>query len=150
MPFCANCGSPVEGRFCAKCGAAADVGLPPPPPPPPPVPGAAGMTDNVASAACYVLGAVTGVILLLLEPYNRNRTVRFHAFQSIFLTVAWIVFWSLVRVLFRFLGFFGFFSLSSVISLAFFVLWVYLILSAYQGKRVVLPFIGPMAEQQVR
>jgi glycosyltransferase involved in cell wall biosynthesis len=22
MPFCANCGSPVEGRFCPSCGAA--------------------------------------------------------------------------------------------------------------------------------
>jgi uncharacterized membrane protein len=148
MPFCANCGSAVEGRYCPKCGTAVDAGLPPPPPGPPPLAGPAGMTDNVAAAACYVLGAVTGVIMLLLAPYNRNRTIRFHAFQSIFLTVAWIVFWSLVRVVFSFLGFFSFYSLSSLVSLAFFVLWVYLIISAYQGKKVVLPVIGRMAEQQ--
>src|SRR2546422_1555811 len=27
---------------------------------------------------------VTGILFLLLEPYKRNRRVRFHAFQSIF------------------------------------------------------------------
>ena len=91
-------GSQVEGRFCAKCGAAVGAGpaSPPPPqsppltsyPPPVPPPGAAGMTDNAASALCYALGIITGVLFLVLPPYNQNRTVRFHAFQSIFLFVA--------------------------------------------------------------
>src|ERR1700761_2283873 len=104
MAFCASCGSQVEGRFCAKCGATVGAGpanLPPQPPPqpqpgasyPPPVPPAslAGMTDNAASALCYSLWLVTGVLFLLLAPYNQNRTVRFHAFQSIFLSVAVII-----------------------------------------------------------
>ena len=47
------------------------------------------MTDNVASALCYLLGLITGIIFLVLTPYNRNPVVRFHAFQSIFLNVAW-------------------------------------------------------------
>ncbi|MCC7105154.1 MAG: hypothetical protein IT307_08440, partial [Chloroflexi bacterium] len=49
-----------------------------------------GLQPNVAAALSYVLGIVTGVIFVLIE---RDRFVRFHAFQCIFLTVAWIVFW---------------------------------------------------------
>src|SRR5215472_15884771 len=103
MPFCASCGSQVEGRFCAKCGAPVGEGpgpaTPPPQAPPgaavypPPVPpaSAAAMTDNAASALCYALRLITGVLVLLIAPYNQNGTVRFHAFQSIFLTVAVLI-----------------------------------------------------------
>ena len=46
------------------------------------------MTDNIASALCYVMGLLTGILFLVLEPYNKNKTIRFHAFQSIFFNVA--------------------------------------------------------------
>src|SRR5690242_11310682 len=99
MPFCATCGSSVEGRFCAKCGApvGAPAGAAPAAGPAMssgavPV-GAAGLTDNAASALCYVLGLVTGILFLVMAPYSQIRTVRFHAFQSIFLNVAWIAVW---------------------------------------------------------
>ncbi len=53
------------------------------------------MSENVASALCYFGGVVTGIIFLILAPYNQNKLVRFHAFQSIFLfvglTALWIV-----------------------------------------------------------
>jgi uncharacterized membrane protein len=144
MPFCANCGVAVEGQFCARCGAPIGGGLPPVPPPG----SAAGLTDNAAAALCYVAGAVTGIVFLVLAPYNQNRLIRFHAFQSIFLTVAWILFWTLANIVFSILGVFRLFMLSPLIGLAGFILWIYLIASAYQGKKVVLPFIGPLAAQQ--
>jgi hypothetical protein len=82
MTFCQNCGSPVEGRFCAKCGAATgqDAGASSPPP------GAdfKTMSTNVASALCYV-PLLGGIVFLLMEPYNRNKLIRFHAFQALFL-----------------------------------------------------------------
>ena len=49
------------------------------------------MADNVASTLCYVLGLITGILFLVLPPYNKNPVIRFHAFQSIFLHVACIV-----------------------------------------------------------
>ena len=49
-----------------------------------------GLAPNVAGALSYVLGLVTGILFVLLE---RDRFVRFHAFQSILVSVAWIVFW---------------------------------------------------------
>jgi uncharacterized membrane protein len=170
MPFCANCGAPVEGRFCAKCGAVVAAGGPPagagdpgamPPPPsaavpppaagpmaPPPLPASAGMADNVASTLCYVLGFITGIIFLLIEPYNRNRTIRFHAFQSIFLSVAAIAIRIVLLFLLTSLRLWDFFLFSTLISLAFFALWIFMLISTYQGKTIVLPVIGPLAQQQ--
>src|SRR5581483_3143544 len=119
---------------------------------PPPMASSAGMADNVASTLCYVLGFITGIIFLVLEPYNRNKVVRFHAFQSIFLSVAAFVIrfglGILFSAMFSFSGFFMVFGLLSLISLAFFILWLYLLISTYQGKTVVLPIIGPLAQGQ--
>lgn len=156
MAFCAMCGAPVEGRFCAKCGspvAAAPPpgGMAPPPPAQMQMQAAAPMADNVAATLCYVLGLVTGIIFLVLAPYNRNPIIRFHAFQSIFLHVACIVFWIAVRIIMLdILHMYFLFFLTSLIWLAFFLLWIVLLLQTYQGKTIVLPVIGPLAQQQAR
>ena len=164
MAFCASCGSQVEGKFCAKCGAtvqAPPAGGPPPgygaPPPSgyagPPA-ASAGMSDNVASLLCYLVGFITGILFLVIEPYNKNRAIRFHAFQSIFLNVAWIAVYIVFGILttallamslsmFALLG-----LLHLVLNLAFLVLWIYLMVAAYQGKQVELPLIGPLARKQ--
>ena len=78
MPFCATCGAAVEGQFCAKCGSR--VGAAPSAASGPAMQASGTMTDNVASALCYVLGLITGILFLVLPPYNRNRSIRFHAF----------------------------------------------------------------------
>jgi uncharacterized membrane protein len=160
MPFCASCGTQVEGKFCPKCGAAIVAGGATPPPPP--LPGtyaapvaSAPMAENVASTLCYVLGLITGIIFLVLEPYSKNRTVRFHAFQSIFLNVAIIVieiaFSIVFGIMLRITGFFGFFGIFfPIFWLALLALWLYLLLSTYQGKTIVLPIIGPLAQKQAQ
>lgn len=157
MPFCATCGAPVEGRFCAKCGSAVAAAAPGPglaAAQYQPMPAAGGMTDNIASALCYVLGFITGIIFLVIPPYNQNRTVRFHAFQSIFLNVALIALEIALSIVFNILAhLLGFLVLLGavvfpVIGLGCFVLWVYLIVSAYQGKMVVIPVVGPLAQKQ--
>src|SRR5579863_5438287 len=111
MAFCSNCGAEVQGKFCAKCGTpvsaaaappssgpppeppGASTAAPPPPasaplPPPAAPPQAAGLDENMACALCYLLGLLTGILFLVLEPYNKNRLIRFHAFQAIFFNVA--------------------------------------------------------------
>lgn len=173
MPFCANCGAQTEGRFCAKCGApvgapagpaagAPASGVPPvgsPPPPPPmmnavPPPANVGMAQNVASALCYVLGLITGILFLVLEPYSRDRVVRFHAFQSIFLHLAfivcWIVFSIVMGMMMHIVGFFLGAILWPLFGLFCLGVWLYMMLSAYQGKTIVLPFIGQLAQQQAQ
>jgi uncharacterized membrane protein len=113
---------------------------------------AAGMTDNAASALCYVPILITGILFLVLAPYNQNKTIRFHAFQSIFLTIAWIVvsivFSIVVELVFGVFGMYRVYYLTRLIWLLFIILFAYLGLSAYQGKTVVLPVIGPIAQGQ--
>jgi uncharacterized membrane protein len=38
--------------------------------------------------------------------------------------------------------------LHLLVGLAFFGLWIYMMISAYQGKQVELPVIGPLARKQ--
>jgi uncharacterized membrane protein len=150
MAFCPSCGSQVDGRFCAKCGAAVNVaGDPGPAVPPSPSAAAApvGLTDNVACALCYVLGLITGILFLVLAPYNQNRKIRFHAFQSIFLHVAAIIVWILFLFVSAISGGMLIF-ITPIIWLGFFVLWIVMIIKAYQDQKLVLPIIGPLAEKQ--
>jgi uncharacterized membrane protein len=110
------------------------------------------MAENAASALCYVLGLITGILFLVLEPYNKNRTVRFHAFQSIFLNIAVIVIAIAIGIFDSLIGHIMGFWLSAIIGLLFdlalFVLWIYMIVTTYQGRTTVLPIIGPLAQQQ--
>jgi len=162
MPFCASCGTQVDGKFCPKCGAAIVAGgAAPPPQPTPSAPGtyvaapvSAPMADNVAGTLCYVLGLITGIVFLVLEPYSKNRTIRFHAFQSIFLNVAIIAIDIVAVIVFRIMveviGFLAilFAIFWPIFGLGCLALWLYLLISTYQGKTVVLPVIGPYARQQ--
>ncbi|MHB1004674.1 MAG: DUF4870 domain-containing protein [Chloroflexota bacterium] len=112
-----------------------------------------GLTPNVAGALCYVLGFITGIIFLMME---KDRFVRFHAYQSILLSAAWVVFWIAFTILSTILGmipFLGFIVvvigllLSLGLGLGGFVLFVILIVRAYQGQTWKLPYIGAMAER---
>jgi uncharacterized membrane protein len=156
MPFCSNCGAEVKGNFCAKCGApmaGPAGGTATPPPPPVPMPQV--LTDNVAAALCYLLGLLTGILFLILAPYSQNRAIRFHAFQSIFLNVAWIAVFialSIVSMALLPIPFVG--AILSMLlhlgaHLGFFILWPMLMYKAYNNERWVLPVIGPLAEKQV-
>ena len=138
MAVCRNCGAPLEDGVCARCGATQN-GSPPVGSPESPA-----ISDNIASALCYVLLLVTGILFLLLEPYKRNRRVRFHAFQSIFVNVAIIVLWVAISVFAKSLAL----LLSPLFLLVCLFLWVFLIWKALQNQTVILPLIGPIAEKQ--
>lgn len=140
MAFCASCGTPVEGAFCAKCGTPASGSAPPPN-----APAAAGMADNVAGTLCYVLGFITGILFLVLAPYNQNKAIRFHAFQSIFLHIAFIIIWIGAGIV---LPWSISLVLTPLIGLGGFGLWLYVMWQTYQNQRVKLPLIGDLAEKQ--
>ena len=148
MAFCATCGAAVEGSFCAKCGN--QVGAAPSASSGPAMQVSGAMADNVASALCYLVGLITGIVFLVLEPYNKNPVVRFHAFQSIFLNLAWIVIAFGFNIVVGILHIWSLFFLTPLIGLAFFVLWVIMLIQTFQGKTIVLPVIGSLAQQQAR
>jgi uncharacterized membrane protein len=162
MAACTKCGSVVSdgASFCSVCGSPISMvtsPVAPPPPPPPMAPmgaASAGMTSNVAGALAYLFGLVTGIIFLVLEPYKRDPFVRFHAFQSIFLNVALIIFgivWSNIIVMGMLsLGFlWTIFSLiGTLVYLAFFLLWLFLMYKAYNNETFKIPVIGDIAAKQ--
>lgn len=167
MAFCPNCGAPVEGRFCGKCGAAVNPGASASSSAagaaagaaaagqasyvPPTASSSAGLSKNAASALCYALGLITGILFLVLEPYSRDRDIRFHAFQSIFFHVGCIIVAIGISIISAALPF-GLHLMTSLlwmlIWLGSFGLWIYLLVSAFNGKKVVLPVVGELAAKQ--
>lgn len=106
-----------------------------------------GMSENVAGVLCYLVGFITGIIFLVIAPYNQNKFIRFHAFQSIFFNVAYVA--ALILVSFLTIVTHGIgILLYPIVGLGFFVLWLYLMYSAYNNKRMKLPIIGDLAEKQ--
>jgi uncharacterized membrane protein len=171
MSFCQTCGTslPDGSPTCTACGAtqgAAAAGAAPGPIPgaiPGPIPGtipaaplpAAGLTPNVAGALAYLVGAITGILFLVIDPFKADRFVRFHAFQSIFFNLAWIAFWIVWSILGLMLsavshGLFFIIQLpiNLLITIGGFCLWIYLMYTAYQGKTFQLPVIGALAASQ--
>lgn len=101
-----------------------------------------GMNQNVAGLLCYLAGWITGLIFFLIE--KENRFVRFHAMQSI------ITFGSLT-VIFMILGFIPFvgWMLMPILAILQLILWIVLMVKAYQGQLFKLPVIGDMAEKNI-
>jgi len=140
MAYCTRCGERMEGQFCPKCGTQAGA--------------AARLEVNEASALCYLFGFVTGIVFLVLAPYNRDKGVRFHALQSIFLSVAVAVLRAAVRIVSQMLVTVSFAlaplmaMLNAAVGLGVFGLFLYMMWQSYRGKKVVLPVIGELAERQ--
>jgi uncharacterized membrane protein len=152
MSFCGKCGASVdEGMaFCASCGTPATS-----------APGVAqthgtgtSLAPNIAALLSYVLGFITGIIFLVLEPYKNDKFVRFHAFQSISFSVVLTGFWILwngvfgalflnVSFLYLILA-----PISLLISLGAFLLWIFLMYKAYNNERFMIPVIGKFAAKQ--
>ena len=143
MAFCPTCGTQIaDGATCPKCAGGTGQGVVAVAPP------AAGLTDNVAGALAY-LTIIPAIVFLVIEPFNKKRFVRFHAFQSIFYFVAWIAIDIGLAIIGRipFLGWATLF-LWPLVSLALFVILLILALKAYQGQMFKLPVIGDIAQQQ--
>ncbi|PYX61303.1 MAG: hypothetical protein DMG73_04200 [Acidobacteria bacterium] len=106
------------------------------------------MNENIAGMLAYVT-IIPAIVFLVVEPFNKNRFVRFHAFQNIFFVVAWIALWLALGIVVH-IPFLGWATILiwPLISLGGLILWVVLVLKAYQGQMFKLPVIGDMAEKQ--
>jgi uncharacterized membrane protein len=166
MAFCPNCGAQATGTFCPNCGTAIGAGGASTSAgrgttgsassagyvPPAQAIQAPGLTENVASALCYLFGLITGIIFLVISPYNTNKTVRFHAFQSIFASIAVIIGSIILSIITGMLFFahgwwLGYF-IRRLYDLLVFLGWLYMMYTAYTNKKVLLPVVGPLAQKQ--
>jgi uncharacterized membrane protein len=149
MAFCSKCGNEVAAGagFCSKCGesqsggAVAQVAENTQP----------GLAENVAGLLCYALGWVTGIIFFLID---KRPFVRFHAAQSIVvfgsLHVINIVLAIVFGAGFMMMGGFGAFgigaALYSLIGLVALILWILLMVKAYQHEKFEVPIAAGIAK----
>ncbi|MFC1847036.1 DUF4870 domain-containing protein [Chloroflexota bacterium] len=97
-----------------------------------------GLTENVAGLLCYLGAWVTGIVFLVIE--QKNKFVRFHAIQSIVVFGALTVASAMLSWIPIVGGFFG-----AAIGITAFVLWLVLMIRAYQGELFKIPIAGEIA-----
>ena len=120
--------------------------------PPPSAPAAPVANDNVLGAVAYVT-IIPAIIFLLLEPYNKNKFVRFHSLQCLLLAAALIVINTANIILGVILGSVPFVGWIVSMGLYFLILlgglgaWLIAVIKAYNGEEFRLPVIGNIAAQ---
>jgi uncharacterized membrane protein len=106
------------------------------------------MSDRTASILCYipVFGVIPAIVFLAAQKYRMNARVRFDAFQSLYLFVAYLVVSSVLPMI-LWLSFHthAFFLLVAPLKVVIFIVWVYLLVKAAQEQQVHLPVIGDLA-----
>lgn len=141
MAYCNMCGAQIAdgATVCPACSGRPAVVAPRV---------GAGLADNVAGMLAYVT-IFPAILFLVVEPYSKNRFVRFHAWQCIFFNVAWWILWIGLRIVAH-MPFFGFLTVLvwPMIGLGGFIVWIILLLKANQGQMFKLPVIGDLAQQQ--
>lgn len=162
MAFCANCGAALAqgSGFCGACGK--PVGAANPASPAPMVASSAeaetgntGLSSNVAAALAYILGLITGILFLVLDPYKNDRFVRFHAMQSVLFSVACIGFaivWGILTgMLLSISGYLWLVTLPIrlLIYLGIFGLWLFVMYQAFNQREYRIPIIGAIAAKQL-
>jgi uncharacterized membrane protein len=104
------------------------------------------MKPRTASILCYipVFGVIPAIIILASQRFRQNSTVRFNAFQSVYLFVAWLILSSAIPV-FQIGGGGPETVLLKLMKLACFVCWIVLLVKASNEQQLHLPVIGDLA-----
>ena len=138
--FCPHCGvQNAEGSsFCSSCGSS----LTPAALQRKPTGTSTGLEPNIAGLLCYVLGWLSGLVLLLIE---KNEFVRFHALQSV-LTFGCL---TIIGIVLGWIPFIGN-VIAIIVWLLALALWIIMMIKAYQGERFKLPVTGDWTERQLR
>ena len=155
MPYCTQCGREVasSAAFCGNCGArqSADQAVPPPPysshtyaahdP-------LAGLSPRTAAILCYVpaVGWVASVVVLASRKFKTDETVRFHAFQGLYLFACWL----LVKWVIGPLSDIGpdrFIRVDHLIEGVLLAVSIFMMVKASHQETYVLPIIGELARR---
>ena len=148
MPFCVKCGHQVgdDDKYCAKCGTgqkgpASSVGR---------------FWDSIsirnAILFCYIpwVGWIASIALLGSPRFRSEQRVRFHAFQGLYIFVAWLMVEWVFSPMIRFSGPFrygGFGFVPALLHLIVFGAWVFMIIKASHDEDYRLPIVGDLADR---
>jgi len=144
MPrFCSSCGAQMAdtATTCPACGKAAAQSVGGGTAAAPAPAAGQGLSDNVASGLAYIT-IIPSIIFLIVEPYSRNKTVKFHALQNLGLAVTMFCCGVImvIPILGWIVGILGYLTTA--------VCWLICMIKAFGGGRFKLPVIGDFAEKQ--
>ena len=154
MPFCSQCGNQVKDAdiFCRRCGAKQPQDTAGPVPPPPgraatPRDLFAGMPPRTASILCYVpgMGWIAAIIVLASQRFRQMPAVRFHAFQGLYIFVAWlmndqVIKWALGDHLRH---------LHDLVSVVLLIMCIFMMVKASHDEVYSLPLFGDLAHRSM-
>jgi len=147
MPFCSQCGNQVGAldSYCGKCGARQPAG---PHAPDPVARRLESLNPRTASILCYVpwVGWVAAIVVLASDRFRRDRAVRFHAFQGLYLFVAWLIADQVVRPMFYS---FTDLHLYRVIEALLLGASIFMMVKAAHEETYALPLFGELAQRSV-
>jgi uncharacterized membrane protein len=144
MPYCSQCGNQVDSEdvYCARCGFRQPVE------PPRKIDPFSSITPRTASILCYIpgIGWIASIIVLASERFRANRTVRFHAFQGLYLFVAWLIKdWVLSPIL----SGIPHVHLNGLLTVVLLGMSIFMIIKTSHEETYSLPIIGELAEKSV-
>lgn len=149
MAYCVHCGKQVGDRdkFCPGCGSAQTA--------------AAGsnpaefwnnLSNRQAATLCYIpwVGWIAAVAVLAGARFKSEKQVQFHAFQGLYLFVAWMVVDWFLSPFFTFsVGFPAYHSFPNLFRVAILGAWIYMLIKVNQGQDARLPILGELADRSV-
>ena len=145
MPFCHQCGNQVGAAdvYCAKCGLRQPGG-----PPPVANDALAGMPPRTASVLCYVpgIGWIMSIVVLASQRFRTDRILRFHAFQGLYIFVAWLMADWVLRPAFDTIMW-PRFPIYHLVQLVLLGMSVFMMLKASQNEAFQLPIFGELAQR---
>ena len=143
MPYCTQCGNEVPGaaKFCRQCGAGQPATTPD---------YLGGMSTRTAMLLCYIpfAGWIASIIVLASERFRSDREVRFHAFQALYLFVAWLIAEYVFSDFLRFAGPFHW-GIGNLLKAVIIGAWIFMLVKISQNQTFRLPVLGELAERSV-
>jgi uncharacterized membrane protein len=135
--------------FCGACGARQPVSAP----------SREGISPRTAAILCYIpiLGWIPAVIVLASRRFRHALDLRFHAFQGIYLFVAWLILDWVLGPMMAFPagrglhGSFGSpaFPVAFALKTLVFLTWIFMLVKTSQGEMIRLPLLGELADRSV-
>jgi uncharacterized membrane protein len=106
------------------------------------------MNYRDAATFCYIpwVGWIASIVVLASTRFRENHQARFHAFQGLYMFVAWLlidwvadpVFSSMPSPMRHF---------SGLLKLGVFVAWIFMIVKVRNGEDYRLPVVGDLADR---
>ncbi|MGH9722223.1 MAG: zinc-ribbon domain-containing protein [Bryobacteraceae bacterium] len=143
--FCSQCGKPVAAtdKFCAGCGASQPAAPAAPKPDP-----LHSISPRVAAILCYIpmVGWIASIVVLATDRFRNDHKLRFHAFQGLYLFVAWLIIDQVIAPFFRHVPGMPI-PIDKLLHASVIATWIFMIVKAAHEKVYSLPIIGELAEK---